>query len=100
MQLCPELTKFQSVLSEVINAKVKTVRLQSSSQQNIQHYFFYNRLMDHWHNTEIVQKQFLQMQSEMEPGEVVVRDSLYRFVYARFKTYHDTSIVLSSSIPL
>ena len=81
MRLFPELTQFQSVQSEVINAKIKMVRLQSSSQQNVQHYFFYNRLMDHWHNAEIVQKQFYQMQSKVQPGEVVVRDSLYRFVY-------------------
>ena len=80
MRLCPELTQFQSVLSEVINSKIKTVRLQSSSQQNIQHYFFYNRLMDHWHNIEIVQKQLRQMQSKLQVGEKIILDSLYRFV--------------------
>jgi len=71
MRLCPELTQFQSVLSEVINSKIKTIRLQSSSQQNIQHYFFYNRLMDHWHNIEIVQKQLCQMQSKLQVGEKI-----------------------------
>lgn len=98
MWLCPELTKFQSVLSEVINAnaKIKKVCLQSSSQENVQHYFFYNRLMDHWHNAEIVQKQFYQMQSKLQLGGVVVRDSLYRFDTQAVKMCNDTSIVLSS----
>ena len=84
MRLCPELTKFQSVLSEVINSKIRMVHLLSSSQQNSQHYFFYNRLMDYWHNIGIVQKQLHQKQSRLLAGEVIVRDSLYQFVYARF----------------
>ena len=82
MRLCPELTKFQSVTSEVINSKIKSTRLQSSSQQNMTHYFFYNRLMDHWHIIAIVRKQLVQIQSKLQPGETVVRDVLYRFVYA------------------
>ena len=81
MRLCPELTQFQSVTSEVINAKIKSTRLQSSSQQNIYHYYSYNRLMDHWHNLKIVRKQLAQMKTGMKPGETVERDELYRFVY-------------------
>ena len=57
MRLCPELVQCQSVTSEVINTKIKAVRLQSSSQQNTTHYYFYNRLMDHWHNMAIVRRQ-------------------------------------------
>lgn len=82
MRLCPEVTQYQSVVSEVINSKIKAVRLQSSSQQNMQHYFFYNRLMDYWHNKSIVQKQLLQMKAKLQQGETVIRDRLHRFVYA------------------
>ena len=82
MQWCPELLQFQSVTSEVINSRIKSTRLQSSSQQNIYHYYFYNRLMDYWHNLTIVQKQLITMEKKRKPGEVIVRDSLYRFVYA------------------
>lgn len=32
MRLCPEVTQYQSVVSEVINSKIKAVRLRSSSQ--------------------------------------------------------------------
>ena len=81
MRLCPELTQYQSVVSEVINAKIKSVRLQSSSQQNVHHYYFYNRLMDYWHNLDIVQKQILQLKKHEQESEVIVRDSLQRFVY-------------------
>ena len=82
MRLCPEVTQYQSVVSEVINSKIKTVRLQSSSQQNMQHYFFYNRLIDYWHNKTIIQKQLQQMKVKLQQGEIIVRDRLHRFVYA------------------
>ena len=64
MKWCPELLNFQSVTSEVINSRIKTTRLKCSSQQNLTHYFFYNRLMDHWDNVSIVSKQFQQMQAK------------------------------------
>ena len=81
MKWCPELLNFQSVTSEVINSRIKTTRLKSSSQQNLTHYFFYNRLMDHWHNISIVSKQLQHMQAKAKDGEVIVRDKLHRFVY-------------------
>ena len=81
MGLCPEVTQYQSVVSELINSKIKTVRLQSSSPQNMQHYFFYNRLMDYWHNKTIITKQLQQMKAKLQQGETVVRDHLHRFVY-------------------
>jgi len=42
-----------------------------------------NRLMDYWHNIEIVNKQLQEMKSRLQPGERIVRDSIWRFVYAR-----------------
>jgi len=81
MRLCPELTPFQSVTSEVINSKIKSTRLKSSCQQNMYHYFFYNRLMDYWHNVDIVTTQYKEMQAKAKLGEKVVRDSLHRFIY-------------------
>ena len=50
IDLCPELVSFQSITSEVLKSKIKSTRLQSSNQQNLHHYFFYNRLMDCWSN--------------------------------------------------
>ena len=81
IDLCPELFSFQTVTSEVLNSKIKSTRLQSSSQQNLHHYFFYNRLMDHWNNLKIVQKQWVQMHRRAKEGEVIARDILHRFCY-------------------
>ena len=82
MKYCPELLQYQSVTSEVINSRIKRVRLQSSSQQNPAHYFFYNRLMDYSHNMAIVSKQYRSIHAQLQKGETIVRDSLYRLVYA------------------
>ena len=76
-------TPFQSVTSEVINSKIKSTRLQSSCQQNMYHYFFYNRLMDYWHNMDIVNEQYRKMAAQAKSGETVVRDCLHRFMYKR-----------------
>ena len=82
IDLCPELQSYQTVTSEVINSKIKSVRLQSSSQQNLLHYFLYNRLMDYWHNMKIVKKQKEGLEKNAKSGEVVVRDHYHRFVYS------------------
>jgi len=71
MKWCPELLSCQSVTSKVINSWIKSIRLKSSSQQNFAHYFFYNRLMDHWHNISIVSKQLKHMQNKVKDGEVM-----------------------------
>ena len=81
IDLCPELKPFQSVTSEVINGHIKSIQLKSSSQQNIRHFFIYNRLMDYWHNRTIIQKQFTQMTLQCKENEYVTRDHLHRFVY-------------------
>ena len=80
MDLYPELKQYKSVTSEVINSKIKSVRLQSSNQQNIVHYFLCNRLMDYWHNWNI-EKQYQTMLLHAHPGETVTRDDLHRFIY-------------------
>ena len=102
MKWCPELLSFQSVTSEVINSWIKSIRLKSSSQQNFAHYFFYNRLMDHWHNISIVSKQLKQMQDKARNGGVIVRDKLHRFVYvcSNCKKGGHTSVTCSQSRPM
>ncbi len=65
---CAELKTYKSVLSEAINAKIKNTRLQSSNQQNLVHYFTYNRLMDFWHNRRIIEKQLSTLVSKQMPA--------------------------------
>ena len=80
MRLCPELRDYQSVTSEVINAKIKSIRLKSSSQQNALHYFFYNRLMDYFHNMDIIQQQYAEVEKSLRNDEEIARDDLMRFI--------------------
>ena len=87
IDLRPELVSYQSITSEVLNSKIKSTCLQSSNQQNLHHYFFYNRIMDHWSNLHIVQKQWSQMQKRAKPGETVARDVFHRFCCVCTKCY-------------
>ncbi len=103
MDLCPELMPFQSVTSEVLNSKIKSTRLQSSNQQNLVHYFIYNRLMDHWSNCSIIDRQRTKMTKATKPGETVARDSYLRFVYVCTrcsKSGHSTFLYLSFDLRL
>ena len=101
MKWCPELLNFQSVTSEVINSRIKTTRLKSSSQQNLTHYFFYNRLMDHWHNISIVSKQLQQMQAkekiEKSLSETSYTDLCMSARTARKKDIQSFPVLLSLS---
>ena len=85
MKLCPQLTTYRSVTSEVINSKIKSTRLQSSNQQNLYHYFIYNRLMDYFHNRDIVQQQYNAMKSKAQKGETISRDCPHRLIYKKNK---------------
>ena len=71
IDLCPELKKYQTGTSEVINSKIKSTRLQSSNQQNLLHYFLYNRLMDYWHNMNM-QRQHLKQNARFLDETVTI----------------------------
>ena len=77
MDLCPQLKTYKSVTSEVINSEIRATWLQSN-QQNIYHYFIYNRLMDYYHNKVIVQKrttkQCLEPSMERKSQEIIFID--------------------------
>ena len=81
IDLCPELVGFQSATSEVLNSKIKQHDCSQATNKIFTTTFFYNRLMDHWNNLQIVHKQWLQMQRRAEPGETVGRDVYHRFCY-------------------
>lgn len=81
MNLCPQLTTYRSVTSEV-NSKIRATRLQSSNQQNSYHYSYlqqtYGLLPQH--GNAIVQKQCQIMASRAQYGEEVTRD-IYAGLY-------------------
>uniref|UniRef100_A0A8D2MW46 HMG box domain-containing protein n=1 Tax=Zonotrichia albicollis TaxID=44394 RepID=A0A8D2MW46_ZONAL len=53
---------------------------------NPTHYYLYNRLMDFLTSREIVNRQIQEIVQSCQPGEVVIRDALYRLGVAQIKT--------------
>ena len=47
----------------------------------MQHYFFYNRLMDYWHNKTIITKQLQQMKAKARLLFVTVYTALCMYVH-------------------
>ena len=44
------------------------------------HYFFYNRLMDYFHNMDIIQQQYVEVEKSLRNDEEIARDDLMRFI--------------------
>uniref|UniRef100_A0A3Q4GTR1 HMG box domain containing 3 n=1 Tax=Neolamprologus brichardi TaxID=32507 RepID=A0A3Q4GTR1_NEOBR len=53
---------------------------------NTAYYYLYNRLVDFLTSRDIVSQQISQVVKACQPGEVVIRDSLYRLGVAQIKT--------------
>ncbi|CAN9514946.1 unnamed protein product [Ophioblennius macclurei] len=56
---------------------------------NTAYYYLYNRLVDFLTSREIVSQQINQVVKACQPGEVVIRDALYRLGVAQIKTEKD-----------
>ncbi|MEQ2263760.1 hypothetical protein XENORESO_012358, partial [Xenotaenia resolanae] len=56
---------------------------------NTAYYYLYNRLVDFLSSRDIVNQQISQVLKACQPGEVVIRDSLYRLGVAQIKTEED-----------
>lgn len=53
---------------------------------NTAYYYLYNRLVDFLTSRDIVSQQITQVVKACQPGEVVIRDALYRLGVAQIKT--------------
>ncbi|XP_074529942.1 HMG domain-containing protein 3 isoform X2 [Halichoeres trimaculatus] len=53
---------------------------------NTAYYYLYNRLVDFFSSRDIVSQQINQVVKECQPGEVVIRDALYRLGVAQINT--------------
>lgn len=53
---------------------------------NTAYYFLYNRLVDFLSSRDIVSQQISEVVKACQPGEVVIRDALYRLGVAQIKT--------------
>lgn len=86
LALCPELAPYTAVLASIADSKPHSVRQRPIAFDNATHYYLYNRLMDFLTSREIVNRQIHDVVQSCQPGEVVIRDTLYRLGVAQIKT--------------
>ncbi|XP_003477395.2 HMG domain-containing protein 3 isoform X1 [Cavia porcellus] len=86
LSLCPELAPYTSILASITDSKSNSVRQRPIAFDNATHYYLYNRLMDFLTSREIVNRQIHDIVQNCQPGEVVIRDTLYRLGVAQIKT--------------
>ncbi|CAL9706756.1 unnamed protein product [Knipowitschia caucasica] len=61
--------------------------------KNTPHYYLYNRLLDFLTSRDIVNQQVTQVLQSCQPGEVVIRDSLYRLGVAKIDTEKEEEVI-------
>ncbi|XP_005870532.1 PREDICTED: HMG domain-containing protein 3 isoform X2 [Myotis brandtii] len=86
LALCPELAPYATILASITDSKPNSVRQRPIAFDNATHYYLYNRLMDFLTSREIVNRQIHDIVQSCQPGEVVIRDTLYRLGVAQIKT--------------
>ncbi|XP_033036449.1 HMG domain-containing protein 3 isoform X3 [Trachypithecus francoisi] len=86
LALCPELAPYATILASIVDSKPNSVRQRPIAFDNATHYYLYNRLMDFLTSREIVNRQIHDIVQSCQPGEVVIRDTLYRLGVAQIKT--------------
>ncbi|KAJ7419818.1 HMG domain-containing protein 3 [Pitangus sulphuratus] len=86
ISLCRELEPYGAIIAAVNDSKTSNIRQRPITFENPTHYYLYNRLMDFLTSREIVNRQIQEVVQSCQPGEVVIRDALYRLGVAQIKT--------------
>ncbi|NXK86734.1 HMGX3 protein, partial [Formicarius rufipectus] len=86
MSLCRELEPYSAIITAINDSKTSNIRQRPITFENPTHYYLYNRLMDFLTSREIVNRQIQEVVQSCQPGEVVIRDALYRLGVAQIKT--------------
>ena len=86
ISLCRELEPYSAVIAAISDSKTSNIRQRPITFENATHYYLYNRLMDFLTSREIVNRQIQEIVQSCQPGEVVIRDALYRLGVAQIKT--------------
>ncbi|XP_038268508.1 HMG domain-containing protein 3 isoform X3 [Dermochelys coriacea] len=86
ISLCQELEPYSAIITAINDSKTTNVRQRPITFDNATHYYLYNRLMDFFTSREIVNRQIHEIVQSCQPGEVVIRDTLYRLGVAQIKT--------------
>uniref|UniRef100_A0AAY4CY93 HMG domain-containing protein n=1 Tax=Denticeps clupeoides TaxID=299321 RepID=A0AAY4CY93_9TELE len=85
MALCRELEAYTGLAPPSVNA----VRRRALTFDSAAYYYLYNRLLDFLLSREVVSAQIAQVLSACQPGEVVIRDALYRLGVAQINTENE-----------
>ncbi|XP_062909237.1 HMG domain-containing protein 3 isoform X2 [Mobula hypostoma] len=88
--LCDELKPYNDILKTIPSSKVNNIRQKSITFENATYYYLYNRLVDFLTSRDIVNQQISEVLQSCQPGEVVIRDSLYRLGIAHLNTESET----------
>lgn len=86
ISLCRELEPYGAVIAAISDSKTSNIRQRPITFENATHYYLYNRLVDFLTSREIVNRQIQEIVQSCQPGEVVIRDALYRLGVAQIKT--------------
>ncbi|XP_010142931.1 PREDICTED: HMG domain-containing protein 3 [Buceros rhinoceros silvestris] len=86
ISLCRELEPYSAIIAAINDSKTSNVRQRPITFENATHYYLYNRLVDFLTSREIVNRQIQEIVQSCQPGEVVIRDALYRLGVAQIKT--------------
>ncbi|XP_071426305.1 HMG domain-containing protein 3 isoform X1 [Pithys albifrons albifrons] len=89
ISLCQELEPYSAIIAAISDSKTSNIRQRPITFENPTHYYLYNRLMDFLTSREIVNRQIQEVVQSCQPGEVVIRDALYRLGVAQIKTETD-----------
>ncbi|KAM8971893.1 HMG domain-containing protein 3 [Pelodytes ibericus] len=86
LSLCRELEPYSAIITAIGDSKTSNIRNLPINFENPTHYYLYNRLIDFLTSREIVNRQIHDIVQSCQPGEVVIRDTLYRLGVAQIKT--------------
>ncbi|KAM5171933.1 HMG domain-containing protein 3 [Mantella aurantiaca] len=86
LSLCRELEPYSAIITAIGDSKTSNIRHRTINFDNATHYYLYNRLIDFLTSREIVNRQIHDIVQTCQPGEVVIRDTLYRLGVAQIKT--------------
>ncbi|XP_075066140.1 HMG domain-containing protein 3 [Mixophyes fleayi] len=86
LSLCRELEPYSAIITAIGDSKTSNIRHHPINFENATYYYLYNRLIDFLTSREIVNRQIHDIVQSCQPGEVVIRDTLYRLGVAQIKT--------------
>ncbi|XP_005988335.1 HMG domain-containing protein 3 [Latimeria chalumnae] len=84
--LCQELEPYGATIAAFGDSRTHAARQRAVAFENATYYYLYNRLVDFLTSRDIVNRQISDVVLSCQPGEVVIRDALYRLGVAQINT--------------